>query len=212
MPKNVIGYARVSTKIQDLEAQKDRIAKYILENNYNSIEPIITDKITGVSGTRPGRDRIFKLAEQKKIEMVLCTRVDRWGRSLKDLVNSIQILSDHGVVINFIEQGLIIGDKSNPVSVLQWQLFGIIAEFERALIVERTAEGRQRAILYGTRSGKPMHRPIKELPVKSIITEYKSGASINKLAEKYKVNTATIKNRLLGANVKIRSWLVEVNT
>ena len=87
-----------------------------------------------------------------------------------------------------------------------FQILGAVAEFERNLIVERTQEGRMRAMLHGTRSGKPMHGPLKELPEKAIIQRYREGTSIKALAAEYKVSPNTIRKRLSMANVRIRSW------
>jgi DNA-directed RNA polymerase specialized sigma24 family protein len=61
-------------------------------------------------------------------------------------------------------------------------------------------------MLHGTRLGKPMHGPLKDLPEKAIIQKYKEGTSIKALAAEYKVSPNTIRKRLSMANVRIRSW------
>ena len=79
----------------------------------------------------------------------------------------------------FLDQNI---DLRTPMGKMLFQILGAVAEFERNLIVERTQEGRMRAMLHGTRSGKPMLGPLKELPEKAIIQKYKEGTSIKALA------------------------------
>ena len=79
----------------------------------------------------------------------------------------------------FLDQNI---DLRTPMGKMLFQILGAVAEFERNLIVEMTQEGRMRAMLHGTRSGKPMLGPLKELPEKAIIQKYKEGTSIKALA------------------------------
>jgi len=106
----------------------------------------------------------------------------------------------------FLDQNI---DLRTPMGKMPFQILGAVAEFERNLIVERTQEGRMRAMLHGTRSGKPMHGPLKDLPEKAIIQKYREGASIKALALEYQVAPNTIRKRLSMANVKIRNWKLD---
>ena len=87
LSRHVVGYARVSTRDQDLTSQVERIQKYI--SDYGLIPAIegaiFQEKMSGASNTRPERAKILKLAEQGKVDLVICTKLDRWGRYLKDL-------------------------------------------------------------------------------------------------------------------------------
>ena len=203
--RHVVGYARVSTKEQDLSSQVERIQKYI--SDYGLIPAvegaIFQDKMSGISNQRPERARILKLAEQGKIDMVVCTKLDRWGRSLKDLIETMNFMELHHVSMIFLDQNI---DLSSPMGQMLFQILGAVAEFERNLIVERTQEGKMRAMLHGTRSGKPMHGPLKDLPEKTIIQRYRNGESIKSLASEYRVSPNTIKKRLILRNVAVRTW------
>ena len=203
--RHVVGYARVSTRDQDLSSQVERIQKYITDCGLiPAVEgAIFQEKMSGASNQRPERSRILKLAEQGKIDLVICTKLDRWGRSLKDLIETMNFLESHNVSMVFLDQNI---DLRTPMGKMLFQILGAVAEFERNLIVERTQEGRMRAMLHGTRSGKPMHGPLKDLPEKAIIQKYREGASIKALAAVYRVSPNTIRKRLTIANVKIRSW------
>jgi len=203
--RHVVGYARVSTREQDLTSQVERIENYI---SYYGLIPaiegaIFQEKLSGASSTRPERAKILKLAEQGKIDLVICTKLDRWGRSLKDLIETMNFLESHNVSMVFLDQNI---DLRSPMGKMLFQILGAVAEFERNLIVERTQEGRSRAMLHGTRSGKPMHGPLKEIPEKAIIQRYKEGMSMKALAAEYRISPNTVRKRLEMRGIKIRSW------
>ncbi|MHB8559950.1 MAG: recombinase family protein [Thermoplasmataceae archaeon] len=203
--RHVVGYARVSTRDQDLSSQVERIQRYI--SDYGLIPAIegaiFQEKLSGISNQRPERTKIMKLAEQGKIDLVICTKLDRWGRSLKDLIETMNFLESKKVNMVFLDQNI---DLSSPMGKMLFQILGAVAEFERNLIVERTQEGRVRAMLHGTRSGKPMHGPLKDIPEKTIIQRYRNGESIKSLASEYRVSPNTIKKRLILRNVAVRTW------
>ena len=203
--RHVVGYARVSTRDQDLSSQVERIQRHI--SDYGLIPAIegaiFQEKLSGISNQRPERTKIMKLAEQGKIDLVICTKLDRWGRSLKDLIETMNFLESKKVNMVFLDQNI---DLSSPMGKMLFQILGAVAEFERNLIVERTQEGKVRAMLHGTRSGKPMHGPLKDLPEKTIIQRYRNGESIKSLASEYRVSPNTIKKRLILRNVAVRTW------
>ena len=205
LSRHVTGYARVSTRDQYLTAQVERIRKYI--SDYGLIPAIegaiFQEKMSGASNSRPERARILKLAEQGRIDLIICTKLDRWGRSLKDLIETLNFLESHHVNMIFLDQNI---DLSTPMGRMLFQILGAVAEFERNLIVERTQEGRMRAMLHGTMSGKPMHGPLKDLPEKAIIQRYKDGTSIKALASEYQVSSNTIRKRLIIRGIPIRTW------
>ena len=206
--RHVVGYARVSTRDQDLSSQVQRIQRYISDCGLiPAVEgTIFREKMSGASNQRPERSRILKLAEQGKIDLVVCTKLDRWGRSLKDLIETMTFLEAHNVSMVFLDQKI---DLRTPMGRMLFQILGVVAEFEHNLIVERTQEGRMRAMLHGTGSGKPMHGPLKDLPEKAIIQRYRDGASIKALAAEYLVSPNTIRKRLTMANLRVRSWKLD---
>ena len=203
--RHVVGYARVSTRDQDLSSQVERIQRHI--SDYGLIPAIegaiFQEKLSGISNQRPERTKIMRLAEWGKIDLVICTKLDRWGRSLKDLMETMNFLESHHASMVFLDQNI---DLSSPMGKMLFQILGAVAEFERNLIVERTQEGRMRAMLHGTRSGKPMHGPLKDLPERTIIQRYRNGESIKSLASEYRVSPNTIKKRLILRNIAVRTW------
>lgn len=209
LSRRVVGYARVSTRDQTLTSQVERIQKYIADCGLiPAIEgAIFQEKMSGAYNARPDRARILKLAGQGRIDLIICTKLDRWGRSLKDLIETLNFLESKGVNMIFLDQNI---DLSTPMGRMLFQILGAVAEFERNLIVERTQEGRKRAMLYGTKSGKPMHGPLKDLPENAIIQRYRDGTSIKALAREYKVSARTIRHRLTLRGVTIRTWKMEM--
>jgi DNA invertase Pin-like site-specific DNA recombinase len=158
--------------------------------------------MSGASNSRPERAKILKLAEQDKIDLIICTKLDRWGRTLKDLIDTMNFLESHDVSMVFLDRNI---DLRTPMGKMLFQILGAVVEFERNMIVEMTREGRMRAMLHGTRSGKPMHGPLKDLPEKAIIQKYKEGALIKALAAEYRISPNTIRKSLTLANLRIRS-------
>ena len=209
LSRRVVGYASVSTRDQDLTSQVERIQKYI--SDYGLVPAvegaIFQEKMSGAYNMRPERAKILKLAEQGRIGIIICTKLDRWGRSLKDLIETLNFLESHHVNMIFLDQNI---DLSTPMGRMLFQILGAVAEFERNLIVERTQEGRKRAMLYGTKSGKPMHGPLKDIPENAIIQRYREGMSIKALAREYRVSARTIHHRLTLRGVTIRTWKMEM--
>lgn len=203
-----VGYARVSTRDQHLEDQTDKLQRFFESQGLVPVgsPAIYQEKISGASAKRKERDKILDLVKQGKIDIIIATKLDRWGRSVKDLSSTFQLLKDTGVKIYFVDQNLMLDDT--PTGNLTFNLFSMIAQFERDLILERTKDGRYYAQLHGTRSGNPMHRPLKDLPDKMILTQYKAGASIKSIAKELKVSPTTVRKRLINLNVPIRSWKI----
>ena len=205
LSSRVVGYARVSTRDQDLTSQVERVQKYI--SDYGLIPAIegaiFQEKMSGASNSRQERAKILRLAEQGKIDLTICTKLDRWGRSLKDLIETLNFLESKNVNMIFLDQNI---DLRTPMGRMLFQILGAVAEFERNLIVEKNQEGRMRAMLHGTRSGRPMHGPLKKLPEKAIIQKCREGSSIRALATEYQVSMNTARKRLELRGVQIRSW------
>lgn len=128
----------------------------------------------------------------------MVTKLDRWGRSVKDLVTSIDQLHRWGV--NFISIGDSI-DTSTPNGRLLFHVLSAFAEFEREVIRERLTAGRERA----RAEGKTLHRPRKNLDMREIRRLYVDvGLSANAIAKIMGVSHGTIISRLREMGIKIR--------
>lgn len=141
--KMLIGYARVSTDDQNLDLQKDALTKI-------GCERILEDHLSGAKDQRPGLQKAFDYA--RKGDTLVVWRLDRLSRSLKDLIEMVNLLDEKGIGLKSIHESI---DTSSSSGKLIFHFFGALAEFERNLIRERTQAGLQAARARGRSGGRP---------------------------------------------------------
>jgi DNA invertase Pin-like site-specific DNA recombinase len=146
-------YARVSTSNgqQDPEMQLAELREYAARLGL-VVTAEYVDHVSGSKESRPSLNRLMADAHGRRFDAVLVWRIDRWGRSLKHLVTSLADLDAYGVAFVSLRDRL---DLSTPSGRLMMQLLGAMAEFERALIVERVKAGLKNAKTKGTKLGRP---------------------------------------------------------
>ena len=125
----------------------------------------------------------------RRLDVVLCWKVDRFGRSLKHLVNALADLDSYGVAFVSLRDNL---DLSTPSGRLMFQIIGAMAEFERSLIQERVRAGLRNAKL----KGKTLGRPSLILDCGRIARLRASGASIREISAQLEVSASTIHKAL----------------
>lgn len=138
-----IGYARVSTLEQNPDLQRDALQQV-------GCEKIIVDQVSSTVAQRPGLQKVKELL--RKGDTLVIWRLDRLGRSLRDLIDWAGYLEDQGVGLQSLQESI---DTSTPTGKLTFHLFGALAEFERHLIQERTQAGLAAARARGRRGGRP---------------------------------------------------------
>jgi DNA invertase Pin-like site-specific DNA recombinase len=150
----------------------------------------------GVSGAkgrdkRPAFDKLCKDAARRQFDMVMAWSVDRLGRSLQDLVSFLSEIHALGVDLYLHQQGI---DTTTPAGKAMFQMMGVFAEFERAMIQERVRAGLRRAKAQGTKSGRPCGRPkigaTTEAAIKTALAKGDKG--IRKIAVELGVATGTV--------------------
>lgn len=140
----LIGYARVSTVEQSTDLQLDAL-------NGAGVEQVFTDEgISGSVSSRPELDRC--LAHLRPGDTLVVWRLDRLARSLRNLLELVESLSARGIHLRSLTESI---DTSSASGRLVLSVFGALAEFERALIIERTQAGLQAARSRGARIGRP---------------------------------------------------------
>ena len=137
-----IGYARVSTEDQSLALQHDALRSA-------GCERIFDDKVSGVKAARPGLDKA--LEQLRDGDTLVVWRLDRLGRSLKDLLARTEELKEMGVGLKSLHESI---DTTSSSGQLIFNLFGALAEFERDLIRERTQAGLKAARARGRKGGR----------------------------------------------------------
>jgi DNA invertase Pin-like site-specific DNA recombinase len=150
-------YARISTinKGQDVDLQLTELREYVTNRGW-SIAGEYVDHISGSKDSRPALTRLMVDVHQRKCDAVLVWKLDRWGRSLKHLVNSMAELEARGVAFISLRDSL---DLTTPAGRLMFQVIGAMAEFERELIRERVCAGLRLARSRGKRLGRPQKFP-----------------------------------------------------
>ncbi len=138
-----IGYARVSTTDQNVALQVDALQQA-------GCEKIITDQISGSVALRPGLTKVRELLRSG--DTLVVWRLDRLGRSLKDLIAWTNYLDEQGVGLVSLQEVI---NTTTSTGKLVFHIFGALAEFERNLIRERTMAGLSAARARGRQGGRP---------------------------------------------------------
>ena len=138
----LVGYARVSTDDQNLDLQIDALKQ-------EGCERIFTDEMSGAKTQRPGLTEALGFLRQD--DTLVVWRLDRLGRSLKDLLEKVEVLRSRGVGFRSLHESI---DTTSPVGKFQFHVFSALAEFERDLIRERTMAGLQAARSRGRVGGR----------------------------------------------------------
>jgi DNA invertase Pin-like site-specific DNA recombinase len=137
-----IGYARVSTLDQNPNLQRDALEAA-------GCEKVFFDQVSGTVAQRPGLEKIKELL--RKGDTLVVWRLDRLGRSLRDLIEWVRYLDEQGVGLQSLHEAI---DTTTPTGRLTFHLFGALAEFERNLIQERTQAGLAAARARGRLGGR----------------------------------------------------------
>ncbi len=175
-----IGYARVSTGLQNLNLQEDRL-------NTHGCEKIFNDRMSGSKSKRPGLDKAIEFARSG--DTIVVWRLDRLGRNMEDLITLVNELNERGVSFHSLEENITM-DKSSSTGQLLFHLFAAFAEFERNLILERSSAGRIAARARGRYGGRP--EKLNKQDLNLLKTLYDNGTPIKTIAEQWQVSRTTI--------------------
>lgn len=147
-------YMRCSTKEQDVGSQRVVIEDYCLRNQLKIYKTYIDHGISGTKDSRPELDKMLNDMRQKHFDVIVCYKLDRLGRSLKNLINLLGEFKNKGVRLISISDNLDTGNDS-PMNKAFWQLLGVFGELEREIIVERVKAGLDRIKREGKQLGRP---------------------------------------------------------
>jgi DNA invertase Pin-like site-specific DNA recombinase len=175
-----IGYVRVSSVDQNTDRQLDGL----------HLDKVFTDHASGKDTNRPALTECLTYLREGD-ELVIHS-MDRLARSLVDLRRTVDELTAEGVRVRFVKEGLTFGDTNDPCAVLMLSVMGAVAEFERALLLERQREGIAIAKTKGVYKGRvPSLNDDQADAVAKRLTE---GESASALAREYGVSRATVYN------------------
>jgi DNA invertase Pin-like site-specific DNA recombinase len=198
--KRVAIYARVSTDAQTTENQLAELRAVAGRHGWLITSEFVDRGVSGAKSRseRPAFDRMLKAAARKEFDVIAAWSVDRLGRSLQNLVEFLSEIHSKRVDLYLHQQGL---DTTTPAGKALFQMCGVFAEFERAMIVERVKAGLARAKASGTKSGKAIGRPRVSSTVERQITAARSkGMGMLKIAKTLGVGVGTVQRILTRAS------------
>jgi DNA invertase Pin-like site-specific DNA recombinase len=195
---NAAIYARVSTNNghQNPEMQLRELREYCQHRGWD-VTGCYTD--VGVSGTkdsRPALNRLMADAHQRRFDAIVVWKLDRFGRSLRHLLNSLAELEALGVAFVSLRDNL---DLTTPTGRLMFQVIGAMAEFERSLIVERVKAGMRNARAKGKRIGRPPRTYLSPDTREAVAEAYRNGeGSLRQVAVRFGTSVGMVQ-RCVGA-------------
>ena len=146
----VVIYCRTSKTDQNPENQKRELEHYAKAMRYDYK---IFEEQESTRKTRPIKNKIFQEALRKKWDLILVWKLDRWARSMQELINDLELLKQNNVQFRTLKENLILDD--NPTNKLMINILSSFAQFERDIIRERTLAGLERARQQGKKLGRP---------------------------------------------------------
>ena len=188
--KRAVLYLRVST-LDQTTANQERELREVASRIGCEITKIYKDHgISGAKGRdkRPAFDALCRDATQRRFDLVMAWSVDRLGRSLQDLIGFLSDLHSLGIDLFLHQQGL---DTTTPSGKAMFQMLGVFAEFERAMIQERVRAGLARAKAEGKPLGRPRIAAQTERAVQ-IALKKKNRSGLRKIASTLGVGVGTV--------------------
>jgi DNA invertase Pin-like site-specific DNA recombinase len=187
MSKRVAIYARVSTGEQTPDNQLQELRAVAERMGWRVVAEYIDHGIGGAKDgdRRPAYDRLYRAIVRREIGLVMAWSVDRLGRSLQQLVALLSDLHAKDVDLYLHQQGI---DTTIPAGKAMFQMCGVFAEFERAMIRERVMAGLERARAQGKRLGRPRTPEVVEKKIRAARCQ---GKGIKKIARELGIGVST---------------------
>ncbi len=185
-----IGYARVSTRDQKLDVQIEQIKRYCEYRNID-LARLYTDKASGANTDRPEFQSLITDIETNVhgAEVIIVWKLDRLGRSLKNLIDITESFRAKDLGLICIDSNI---DTTTNEGRLFFHMMGAFADYERVLINERTALGREAALAKGVKFG----RPIVEVDINEARRMIATGVPKTKVAKDMGISRSTLHRRL----------------
>ncbi|MGK5088968.1 recombinase family protein [Bdellovibrionota bacterium FG-2] len=195
-------YLRVSTAEQSTELQESEIKAYLKSRGWADFK-LYEDKATGTNNNRPQLKALLQDARQRKVDIIVVWKLDRFARSLKDLITMLQELTELGVAFVSLKDQM---DLTTSAGRLMLHLIGAFAEFEASLIKERVRAGIQNAKAKGTKLGRPTQINLtKALELRA------QGLSLGKIAKQMGISKSCVHKSLTQISSSNASTKPETN-
>ena len=183
-------YARVSTNDQQTLAMQNRtMREYAARRGWTIVCQV--REVNSGAVRREARERLLEAARRREIDVVVVWRLDRWGRSVTDLLTTLQELQDLGVGFVSLTEAL---DLTTPAGRAMAGLLAIFAEFEREILRERTRAGLAHARENGKRLGRPATAARHAAEIRRL---HRAGTSASEIARRLNIGRTSVR-RILG--------------
>jgi DNA invertase Pin-like site-specific DNA recombinase len=188
--RRVALYVRVSTDHQTIKNQERELRAVADRHGWEIVATFKDEGISGAKGRdeRPGLDKLLQAVSRREFDLVAAWSVDRIGRSLVDLVGTLQELHFKHVDLYLHQQGI---DTTTPSGKAMFQMMGVFAEFERSMLRERVNAGLARARAEGIQLGRPAEIAGDAAKVKAMKVARAAGKSIRAIAREFNVGIGT---------------------
>jgi len=184
---NAVIYARVSTEDQTCAMQIRELREYAARAGWTLLNEYVDRGVSGAKANRPALKKLMTDARMKRFDAVIVWKLDRFGRSVQQLIENVQLLDSSGVRFVSITQG-IDTDEKNPCGRLLLHLLASLAEFERETILERVRAG----IANAKAEGKHCGRPVRVFDRVKAVELRTGGLSWRAIAKKLRVPVMTV--------------------
>jgi DNA invertase Pin-like site-specific DNA recombinase len=169
--------------------QLSELREYAARRGWEIIGEYVDEGVSGSKESRPALNRMMADARRRRFEIIACWKIDRFGRSLKHLVNALSDLEAIGVGFISLRDSL---DLTTPSGRLMFQIVGAMAEFERSLIQERVCCGLKNARAHGKQLGRPRRIVDRD----RVLHMKAKGMSLRSIADELGVGYGTVRMRL----------------
>lgn len=189
--KAVALYLRVSTEEQTTRNQRRELQAAAERHGWAIVATFEDAGISGAKGRddRPGLDAMLKAVARREFDMVMAWSVDRLGRSLVDLLGTLQELHGKSVDLYLHQQGL---DTSTPSGRAMFQMMGVFSEYERAMIRERVLSGLERARADGKTLGRKTLEQADPKRAAKVLAMRADGVGVRRIARELGVGVGTV--------------------
>ena len=176
MPKRVALYVRVSTNDQTCENQLLDLRRYAKERGWVVAEEYEDKGVSGTKASRPGLDKAMDAARKKRFDVLLVWRFDRFARSVKHLVLTLEELRSLGIDFISYQENI---DTSSALGQAIFTIIAAMAALERNIIIERVHAGLRRA----RQNGKRLGRPLVNIDADKVLMMRGDGKSMRQIAK-----------------------------
>jgi putative DNA-invertase from lambdoid prophage Rac len=189
LARNLGLYSRVSTNDQQTLAMQNRaMREYVARRGWAIVLQV--REVGSGAVERKAREQVMEAARRRQIDVVLVWRLDRWGRSVTDLLATLQELEHLGVGFVSLTEAL---DLTTPAGRAMAGLFAIFAEFEREILRERTRAGLAHARQNGKRLGRPVTAGLHAAEVRKL---HRAGISKSEIASRLAIGRTSVRRIL----------------